>query len=1213
MSGENLQISLSNLSRYFHGLDVSQVEELLELDLDRVRKKYEAHELQNDNCDSDDECLESVRDPKIYLHLRTAINGYDCADLLQEIYNNASCARQDIAFKEYDSWEYLANVVNKEHYMGFINSLVHLWELDPTSAINRKLSFNAVRTYLFLLTIPGAKSCGVFDEDLVLKCFDIFNFLSLMKSPSMQKKIRHHEQTQIALFLVSLLEDLCKIFKIVSLPEYVDLKRALIKHLKNIILHNHIHGYESIYSYNLTQKSFEVFEILCLPIHGPVFDSIFQIFCITSALYGQKYQNPPARKTHFQLPENSSQRETIMQFFLYIHEKFSTDTNAVFTRFIQSILTNPDENLKNEEYSYLLDIGVKYETEMYKKCNLSIVPWLSNLAYSKEIAHRNNAVEFLGKMLLVNAKVEWTLFENEISQVPREVDILKILFAKIIDVNNGVKQKALGALIKAFNSGNKTVTEILMNAFSKDGQSQYESIAEEIKSLFEKLYHLLNNDLAHIRRAVILLLEILATRNSDMIDCKEFRDVIMELPDDATILVRKQSLTILNTLLQKYPNHAGLIELWTKCFLILMKDSDVKIVELAMNSLKINVFDNIKSYENTTGNSNKMPWEILRSILRYGNRNVLKNAVDEWVKTKALNQNSLTIIESHIYTPNATEAWLLLSLLAKKMKSKNPDTIVQVFMESIQNDMYNSPIILHFILEVIICWIPHFSHHALNQMYSILFDLLKSGSSNPTLVTFIYDVCYSIKTFAKSNNDWIEELNKIAKDYLMSHRDEYLDSYRTVDERFLNYMLIYSDSSTNLPKSPDYEVMHLMVTFINNAAEDKTASPGTSFRGDRNMKLSVTITVLTRLSVRDIEIASAIVPAFARILKSSTNKSIVSNLITCLTDLCKKHTSCVESAMQEVTNKLKADNHEIRAKALRSLRELVMQDYIKMRGRVLLNILTAIVDPYEEISNEASMVVLTFVDEKNKHLLHTCFLESVFVYNGYLQYDGFDLFPVSEFDNEPSSLQGRNKIQQRFSLYQFFIDNIQVVYLMMLLKNLQLIYEQLKKNKFVKCSEGTDTLQDLLHIFRQICEVKAKQDRSKGDSEQQDQENQCKGINAVDTKPVRGVPTMAQAFMVVEKMIQIFPKFDALVRDYDPSLGIFLDRLGEAITANFKQFMEFAQPSSFWQKFKKQSTPKKRSKTGRKRTQSTCSKASDLESIMTEDNDDNASIITEDS
>lgn len=240
--------------------------------------------------------------------------------------------------------------------------------------------------------------------------------------------------------------------------------------------------------------------------------------------------------------------------------------------------------------------------------------------------------------------------------------------------------------------------------------------------------------------------------------------------------------------------------------------------------------------------------------------------------------------------------------------------------------------------------------------------------------------------------------------------------------------------------------------------------------------------------------------------------------------------------MQEVTNKLKAENHEIRAIALRSLRELVMQDYIKMRGRVLLNILTAIVDDYEQISNEASMVILTFVDEKNKHLLHTCFLESVFVYNGYLQYDGFDLFPVSEFDNEPSTLQGRHKIQQRFSLYQFFIDNIQVVYLLMLLKNLQLIYEQLKKKKFVKCPEGVDTLQDLLHIFRQICEQKAKQDTKKKESNTEEDFSESKGINAVETKPVRGVPTMNQAvsFLIVcfEKYFNIFLTVGSCREDY---------------------------------------------------------------------------------
>lgn len=248
MSGQNLHISLGNLSQYFHELDIGEVEELLERDLDRVRKKNENQELSNaaeSEGSDDDECLQSMLDPKIYSKLTKAMQGYDCIDLLQEIYNDAVCARKETGFKENDSWEFLAKVVNKEKYMGFIYSLVHLWELDPTAAINRKLSFNAARTYLYLLTTPGAKSCEIFDEDLVQRCFGVFNILSVIRG-GMQRKIRGQEEMQILLLLVSLLEDLTNIFKIVSLTEFKDLKKDLIKQMKSVILHNHINGYESI-------------------------------------------------------------------------------------------------------------------------------------------------------------------------------------------------------------------------------------------------------------------------------------------------------------------------------------------------------------------------------------------------------------------------------------------------------------------------------------------------------------------------------------------------------------------------------------------------------------------------------------------------------------------------------------------------------------------------------------------------------------------------------------------------------------------------------------------------------------------------------------------------------------------------------------------------------------------------------------------------------
>lgn len=240
MAGPNLHVYLANLSQYFHELDIAEVEELLEADLERVRKKEPNNEEESD--EEDDE-MTSKPVPQIYFKLSKAMQDDDCANLLQEIYNQAVSDRKDAGFKEHDSWEFLAGVLCKEKYLGFIYSAVHLWELDPYSRLNRKLSFNAARAYLYLLTTPGAKSCEIFDEDLIQRCFAVLDILGIMQS---QLRIPEHEKMQILVILVSLLEDLCDIFKIVSLQEYQDLKKDLIKHLKNIILQNHINGYENI-------------------------------------------------------------------------------------------------------------------------------------------------------------------------------------------------------------------------------------------------------------------------------------------------------------------------------------------------------------------------------------------------------------------------------------------------------------------------------------------------------------------------------------------------------------------------------------------------------------------------------------------------------------------------------------------------------------------------------------------------------------------------------------------------------------------------------------------------------------------------------------------------------------------------------------------------------------------------------------------------------
>lgn len=112
MSGDHLHILLGNLSRYFHGLDLGEIEDLLESDLERARKKHEEESLQ-DKDDSDDECLSAYQTPKIYSKLQGVMQGYECTDLLQEIYNDAVGARKETGI----TLKVLINYVFKQFFL----------------------------------------------------------------------------------------------------------------------------------------------------------------------------------------------------------------------------------------------------------------------------------------------------------------------------------------------------------------------------------------------------------------------------------------------------------------------------------------------------------------------------------------------------------------------------------------------------------------------------------------------------------------------------------------------------------------------------------------------------------------------------------------------------------------------------------------------------------------------------------------------------------------------------------------------------------------------------------------------------------------------------------------------------------------------------------------------------------------------------------------
>lgn len=667
------------------------------------------------------------------------------------------------------------------------------------------------------------------------------------------------------------------------------------------------------------------------------------------------------------------------------------------------------------------------------------------------------------------------------------------------------------------------------------------------------------------------------------------------MTDDPSYLVKVQLLEIVNSLLINHSKKKKVLELWLEVVLSLIKDNDTKIVDASIKSLTA-VFQKIETFENTLTDVQLLPWNIIRLIMAKGKRNMLQSAMGA-LTTNFLSQDKLRKIETHIFTSNKSEAWCILSIIAKKMKSNNPDIVVKTFLDHVDHadDHSHDSTDFHLVLEVIQNWTTSFNTNSKTQIATKLGQVLMDGRCSITTVHHLYEICISTKSILFGKNktlDFVSNLNEISKRHILNNRKSFDQSSN--DEKMLCYILLFCETNTDLPKRPESEVIDFLFYFVREVLNDKLK---VRLEHDIPRKLNCCIIVLTRFAVRDNELASEVTPDLAMLLRKQTmHISVIKTSMQCLNDLCKKHTSTVAPVFKEIIYKLHSTNEEIRLCALANIYDLVMQDFIKMKGRVLLNFLACLVDKNELIQLKSQAAILSYTNDKNQNLLYTCFLESVYLFNDFIQPDNFGVFPHDEIDKNYRLLFGSKNREMRYELYSFFVQNINElneVHLIMLLKQVNVIKEKLEKKKFKKTANGVETFKDLLHIFKLICDKRgeSKMNVSKADNAG-DYANDVELDEVAETSTVaqqkankknKNKMTITDAIPVIEKMILIYPAFVDLILEYDKSLEAELNDLTKSIAFNFATFIEHSKPGSFWSQVQNnvQSTSRKRKK-GRK-------------------------------
>lgn len=150
-----------------------------------------------------------------------------------------------------DNWAKIENIASKD-YLTYIYALTSLATLpqdlldfapEPINEnVNVHLALNAVSTYFLTLTIPGAKSYGIFDEGVIEHCLRVFRLLENYANSSARAN-------NIWILFLTICDDLKLVFRYVHFKDHLKPRDNIMRCLLIILYMNFRHGYNNACKY----------------------------------------------------------------------------------------------------------------------------------------------------------------------------------------------------------------------------------------------------------------------------------------------------------------------------------------------------------------------------------------------------------------------------------------------------------------------------------------------------------------------------------------------------------------------------------------------------------------------------------------------------------------------------------------------------------------------------------------------------------------------------------------------------------------------------------------------------------------------------------------------------------------------------------------------------------------------------------------------------
>ena len=1077
------------------------------------------------------------------------------------------------------SWQTLTALnINIRGLLAVLGYLIKIGQAAGADEDARQPCLASASLYFTLLSIPGSSSFQVFHPNLYQRAIETLKLSELLQNKKTQKvgdfeklysedkdeELRKSEKITLIKGLNSILFDLITMLNTFYMKyqarslEITVMSLVDVTKLETEINHFEAHSNHKVAASktSLSYNAYVALQDLCDLRHGAIKDTIRVIM---------KYLMPHLCPNYLDLPSRACNTvwDTTIHFIRNLLDSNGSNAELGIETLVQHLLLKcPDRSEPRQKQAGVI---AKIINICHGQIFCKLIENLIKFAFHNKIPYRIFAQEVIGKLLSENVH---NILDSETDyRAKTKIVLIATALSRCVDCSSMVRGKAM-SIIESILHNEKVTLRDFLNILEEDSPFPTQEVISEafttdinplpgLNTFNSMLLNRIKDERALVRRSAMHALQDLTrfeiSHFPPLLD--KIAPVIGLHCRDPALSVRKDAVHVLASLLEKYPHDDKLMSEFIKSVLPRIYDVETKVQEKVLESLQNLILDKISSF-NADSNAQQqyLPWKIINQLTEHKMRKNLSKICDSWVKTEVINNSLINKIQTHIDTEHDTEAWILMSALAENFKITNMEKHFEDYKKIIQGNDFVTTLKLEVLRYI---W-QSMGKEYLENLHAYIFDSLCKFHASIESIGICIDILGGItkrlrgSEAEESMHSQVVELMKLSEVQIEKLADEDTQVDDDTIDVYLKAMNILGHASFLCSEN----VSEITLNIIQGLLLDCDSSVHMSDHCLEKFK-AAGVVVLGQQAMRDREVAEQVMPILGRLMvRSSSSESLTQaairiNAVKALADLCIRFTALVEPYLPDMCISMKDPNVQVRETIVVIFVQLLLEDYIKVKGAFFYHILTMLSDNDQTIKELTIFLIKERLLTKNKLLISQSFVRSIFHYNNCETRHKFNDRKIRKKEKDALTLPENKNETKRRVIYDFMLEHLDPPSKLKILTKLNSEVLEGVSEKFINIaqSEGACVLKDTIYII-----ANDRMQATFGHKIQQDEDCQDEGT-AIETSTSNALNVIAEGMkkFKLSVMVPTLIRLREFLSTYKSPLLIDVSKFFSKIISEFNK------------------------------------------------------------